>query len=68
MLARAPAGKYLVTDSSLVNWLLIGFKVLFGFSTGNLVLSATLAARLLVSLVGSFFNNPDIQHSSIWSG
>jgi len=65
MLARAPAGRNLVTDSSLVNWLLMGFSVVFGCATGTLVLSETLVGSLLLNLLGSFFNNPDIQHSSI---
>jgi hypothetical protein len=44
----------------------MGLRVLFGFSTGGLVLSDTLAGNLLVSLIGNFFNNPDIQNSLSW--
>ena len=43
----------------------MGLSELLGFSTGDLVLSEVLAGNLLVSLLGSFFNNPDIQKSWI---
>lgn len=55
MLERALLGKYLVTDKSLVNWLLIGLSVLFGCSTGNPALSETLVDDFFASLIGSFF-------------
>ena len=63
ILERALAGKYLVTDKSLVNWLLMGLSVVLGFATGNLVLSDTLVGNFFASLMGSFFNNADIQNS-----